>query len=131
LRIDVVTLFPELVEQVARFGVTGRAAQAGLLSLHTWNPRDFARDRHRTVDDRPYGGGPGMVMAVEPLRSCIRAAREAAESAAVVLMSPQGTPLTQERLNAWAMLPGMILVAACPGGNISNIITSATSGTTP
>ncbi len=111
MRIDVVTLFPELVEQVLRFGVTGRAAQAGLLSLRTWNPRDFARDRHRTVDDRPYGGGPGMVITVEPLRSCIRAARADAGDAPVVLMSPQGAPLTQDRLNAWAARRRLILVA--------------------
>ena len=111
LQIHVVTLFPGLVEQVLRFGVTGRAAQTGLLSLRTWNPRDFAQDRHRTVDDRPYGGGPGMVMAVEPLRSAIRAAREAAGGAPVVLMSPQGTPLTQARLNVWSRRPSLVLVA--------------------
>ncbi len=112
MRIDVVTLFPGFVEQVLHVGVTGRAAQAGLVELRTWNPRDFARDRHRTVDDRPYGGGPGMVMAVEPLRSCIRAARAAApEPARTVLLSPQGRTLDQERLNGWATLPRLILVA--------------------
>ncbi|HEY5789908.1 MAG TPA: tRNA (guanosine(37)-N1)-methyltransferase TrmD, partial [Gammaproteobacteria bacterium] len=77
-RVDVVTLFPELVRGVAECGVTGRAIDAGLLELVTWNPRDFTRDRHRTVDDRPYGGGPGMVMKFDPLRDAIRAARAAA-----------------------------------------------------
>ena len=67
MRIDVVTLFPEMIDHAARFGVTGRALQRGLWRLGVWNPRDFVTDRHRTVDDRPYGGGPGMVMLAEPL----------------------------------------------------------------
>ena len=79
MRVDVVTLFPEMVETLLRFGVTGRAVQRGLLTVATWNPRDDARDRHRTVDDRPYGGGPGMVMKVQPLRDTLRRARQAAE----------------------------------------------------
>ena len=72
MRIDVVTLFPEMVEQAARFGVTGRALERGLWRLGVWNPRDFATDAHRTVDDRPYGGGPGMVMLAEPLAQAHR-----------------------------------------------------------
>ena len=72
MRIDVVTLFPEMVEHAARFGVTGRALQRGLWRLGVWNPRDFVSDRHRTVDDRPYGGGPGMVMLAEPLAAALR-----------------------------------------------------------
>ena len=68
MRVDVITLFPELVEAVVGCGVVGRAADQGLLELYCWNPRDYARDRHRTVDDRPYGGGPGMLMKVQPLQ---------------------------------------------------------------
>ena len=74
MRIDVVTLFPEMVEHAAKFGVTGRALQRGLWRLGVWNPRDFVNDRHRTVDDRPYGGGPGMVMMAEPLAAALSAA---------------------------------------------------------
>ena len=111
-RIDVVTLFPELVRAVAESGVTGRAAAAGLLELVTWNPRDYARDRHRTVDDRPYGGGPGMVMLYAPLREAIRAARAAApEGSRVAYLSPQGRRLDQAGVVELAQRPGLILVA--------------------
>ena len=77
MRIDVITLFPDAMVELTGLGVTGRAIRDGLVELETWNPRDFAKDRHRTVDGRPYGGGPGMVMKVEPLGSAIRAARKA------------------------------------------------------
>ena len=73
MRIDVITLFPEALEGLADLGVTGRAIRDGLVELRTWNPRDYAEDRHRTVDDRPYGGGPGMVLKVEPFRLAIAA----------------------------------------------------------
>ena len=111
MRIDVVTLFPDLVRQVAEYGVTGRAVQRGLLSLHTWNPRDYTHDRHRTVDDRPYGGGPGMVMRYEPLRDAIRAVRAEAPAARVVYLSPQGRPLTQAAVREFAAEPGLTLIA--------------------
>ncbi|MFP5507513.1 MAG: tRNA (guanosine(37)-N1)-methyltransferase TrmD [Gammaproteobacteria bacterium] len=111
MRIDVVTLFPELVRQVAEYGVTGRAVQRGLLSLHTWNPRDYTHDRHRTVDDRPYGGGPGMVMRYEPLRDAIRAVRAEAPAVRVVYLSPQGRPLTQAAVREFAAEPGLTLIA--------------------
>jgi len=111
-RIDVVTLFPELVRAVTGSGVTGRAAQAGLLELVTWNPRDYAQDRHRTVDDRPYGGGPGMVMMLAPLRDAIRAARAAAPtSSRVAYLSPQGRRLDQAGVEELASRTGLILVA--------------------
>ncbi len=111
-RIDVVTLFPELVRAVVGSGVTGRAAEAGLLELVTWNPRDYAPDRHRTVDDRPYGGGPGMVMLFAPLREAIRAARaEAPAGSRVAYLSPQGRRLDQAGIEALAARPGLILVA--------------------
>ena len=81
MRIDVVTLFPEMVQAMSGYGIAGRALERGIIALATWNPRDYAPDRHRTVDDRPYGGGPGMVMKVEPLRAAIHAARAAADEA--------------------------------------------------
>ena len=98
MRIDVITLFPELVEQVTGCGVVGRAAEQGLLELHCWNPRDYTRDKHRTVDDRPYGGGPGMLMKVQPLQDAITAVRAHNSAARLVYLSPQGKPLRQERL---------------------------------
>ena len=94
MRFDVVTLFPEMIRTLFEHGVVGRAVDSGRVRLETWNPRDYATDRHGTVDDRPYGGGPGMVMKVEPARTAIRAAREAAQPAPVVYLTPQGRPLT-------------------------------------
>ena len=116
MRIEVVTLFPALVETVSGFGVTGRARERGLWTLGTRNPRDFATDRHRTVDDRPYGGGPGMVMLAEPLEKAIGAARDAlkAEGVAtprVIYMSPQGEVLTHPRVVELSAQPGMVIVA--------------------
>lgn len=99
MRFDVITLLPELVEAVTQVGVTGRAATRGLIELHCWNPRDFTKDVHRTVDDRPYGGGPGMVMKAESLLKTIRAARKASlavnKTAKVIYLSPQGKQLDQ------------------------------------
>ena len=116
MRIEVVTLFPELVEVVARYGVTGRARERGLWSLGTVNPRDFATDRHRTVDDRPYGGGPGMVMLAEPLERAIAVARERAQhdggaTPKVIYLSPQGEPLRHERVVSLAAEDGLVLLA--------------------
>lgn len=96
MRIDVITLFPELVHSVIEHGVVGRAADKGLLKLVLWNPRDFTHDRHRTVDDRPYGGGPGMLMKVEPLQECIEAVLEQNSTARLVYLSPQGEVLKHE-----------------------------------
>ncbi len=98
MRIDVITLFPQLVQQVISCGVVGRAEEQGLLQLHCWNPREYTVDRHRTVDDRSYGGGPGMVMKVEPLQDTIRAVREQNPEARLVYLSPQGTLLKQHKL---------------------------------
>ncbi len=110
-RIDVVTLFPEMIRAQSDYGIQGRAIKLGLLELVTWNPRDYSRDRHRAVDDRPYGGGPGMVMQVQPLRDAIRAARAAAGAAPVMYLSPQGQRLTQPRVRELAGLERLILVA--------------------
>lgn len=113
MKIAVVTLFPEMLDAVSRVGITGRAVERELLEIQTWNPRDYATDRHRTVDDRPYGGGPGMVMKVEPLRTAIRAAKaKAPEGAPVIHLSPQGRVLDQAGLRELAALPGMVLVAS-------------------
>jgi len=124
-RVDVVTLFPELVRAVTQSGVTGRAADAGLLELVTWNPRDYAHDRHRTVDDRPYGGGPGMVMSYPPLRDAIRAARAAAPAGSqVAYLSPQGRRLDQAGVEELAARPGLVLVAGRYEGIDERIVDS-------
>jgi tRNA (guanine37-N1)-methyltransferase len=109
-RFDVVTLFPDEMHNLARLGVTGRAFDEGLAELVTWNPRDQALDRHRTVDDRPYGGGPGMVMAVEPLGATVRAAKAANPQARVCLLSPQGRRLDQAGVRELASRQGLILL---------------------
>jgi len=112
MRFDLVTLFPEMVDNVADAGVLGRAINKGLLQLKCWNPRDYTQDRHRTVDDRPYGGGPGMLMKVEPLRDAIQAARKAAgEQARVIYLSPQGRTLDQTGVKELAQCSGLILIA--------------------
>ncbi len=112
VRLAVVSLFPEMLQAVTGFGVTGRAVKQGLIEVECWNPRDFTRDRHRTVDDRPYGGGPGMVMMVEPLRSAIDAARRwTGEDVPVIYLSPQGRPLDQSGVETLAEVGSMILVA--------------------
>jgi tRNA (guanine37-N1)-methyltransferase len=116
MRIEIVTLFPEMVETAARYGVTGRALGKGIWTLSCRNPRDFATDNHRTVDDRPYGGGPGMVMTVAPLEKALGAAREGLraagiDAAPVVHLSAQGQPLTHRGVVELAAGPGMVLLA--------------------
>lgn len=111
LDIGVVSLFPQMFDVLRAGGVTARAFAQALLTLEVWNPRDFTRDRHRTVDDRPYGGGPGMVMLVEPLKLAIRAAlADIGEDAHRVYLSPQGRPLTQSRVAALADRGRLVLV---------------------
>ena len=111
MRIDVVTLFPEMIRESAGYGIQGRAIDNGLLELETWNPRDYSEDRHRGVDDRPYGGGPGMVMQVQPLRAAIRQAKAADTSAPVIYLSPQGAKFDQDKARELAGLERFILVA--------------------
>lgn len=115
MRIDVVTLFPEMVQTVAEYGITGKALKSGILDLVLWNPRNYTHDRHRTVDDKPYGGGPGMLMKVEPLHEAIKAARRTAEQdtgrvSRVIYLSPQGRRLDQQAVNDLAQ-QNLILVA--------------------
>ncbi|MEO6696987.1 MAG: tRNA (guanosine(37)-N1)-methyltransferase TrmD [Gammaproteobacteria bacterium] len=112
MEIAVVTLFPEMFKALTDYGVTGRAVQRSVVRLSWWNPRDYTEDRHRTVDDRPYGGGPGMVMRVEPLSAAIIAARAAAaEHSRVIYLSPQGRRLDQAGVSELTALPGLVLVA--------------------
>lgn len=110
MRFDVISLFPEMFTAM-RQGVTGRAVERGQVALQLWNPRDYADDVHRTVDDRPYGGGPGMVMMVEPLRQAIEAAKEAAPDSRVLYLSPQGRSLDQAAVCEMATEPGLVLLA--------------------
>lgn len=110
--IGVISLFPEMFRAITEHGVTGRAVKSGLLQIECWNPRDFTHDKHRTVDDRPYGGGPGMLMMVQPLRDAIHAAKQAAgDGAKVIYLSPQGRKLTQAGVTELAMNQKLILVA--------------------
>lgn len=116
MRIDVVTLFPEMFDAITCGGVTARAIDKDFIELGLWNPREYASDKHRSVDDRPYGGGPGMVMMVEPLRSAIRAAKQKAEDRAgepvkVIHLTPQGRRLDQQGLQQLALSPGLVLVS--------------------
>ena len=110
--IGVISLFPEMFRAITEHGVTGRAVKSSLLQIECWNPRDFTHDKHRTVDDRPYGGGPGMLMMVQPLRDAIHAAKQAAgDGAKVIYLSPQGRKLTQAGVAELATNQKLILVA--------------------
>lgn len=112
MRVEVVTLFPRLIAGALEFGVLGRAVNRGLLSVGTEDPRAHTSDVHRTVDDRPYGGGPGMVMKAEPLLKAIRAAHARLPQGSVrVYLSAQGVPFTQRAAQELAQLPGVLLVA--------------------
>ncbi|MDX1573557.1 MAG: tRNA (guanosine(37)-N1)-methyltransferase TrmD [Methylophaga sp.] len=112
MHLGVISLFPEMFKAVTDFGVTGRAVKNGRLQVTVWNPRDFTEDKHRTVDDRPYGGGPGMVMKVAPLLAAISDARTLfGEDSKVIYLSPQGKPLTQVGLGELAQQKSLILLA--------------------
>jgi tRNA (guanine37-N1)-methyltransferase len=115
MRFDVITLFPELFEPFFKSGITRRAFESGQVAVHLWNPRDYAEGNYRRVDDRPFGGGPGMVMMAEPLWKCLQAVREARAErdtarAPVVLFSPIGERLDHARADAWAHSDGAVLV---------------------
>jgi len=116
LKFDLVTLFPEMFTAITGYGITSRALQQDIYAVRLWNPRDFTTDNHKTVDDRPYGGGPGMVMLTEPLQQAIQAARsaQAAENVAtwVIHLSPAGRPLTHEKVMQLSKKPGLVLIAS-------------------
>ena len=112
MRIGVVSLFPHMFDAISEYGVTGRAVKEGLLTLAHWNPSDLTQDRHKTVDDRPYGGGPGMVMKVAPLQQAIHAAKQQlGQQTKVIALSPQGRQLDQQGLQELATREEMVFVA--------------------
>lgn len=112
LWVGVVSLFPDMFQAITQYGVTGRAVRQGIIQLECWNPRDFTTDKHRTVDDRPYGGGPGMLMMVQPLTDAIRAAKQSAGGKVhTVYLSPQGRKLDQRGVAELATHSKLLLVA--------------------
>jgi len=112
MKIALITLFPEMFESLTDYGISGRAVNQGLLELSSFNPRDYTDDPHSVVDDRPYGGGPGMVMMIEPLRKAISAARDWIQGEPlVVYLSPQGKVLQQTAVNQFATHQSLILIA--------------------
>lgn len=112
MQIDVITLFPGMFDALTEYGITSRAVNNGLLKLACWNPREYTEDRHRTVDDRPYGGGPGMVMKTGPLEKTLDdIISQRDEKQKVIYLSPQGQKLDHDLVKELAVLPGMILLA--------------------
>jgi tRNA (guanine37-N1)-methyltransferase len=111
VKVSVISLFPEMFQAITQYGVTGRAIKSGLVEVDFFNPRDFTHDRHKTVDDRPYGGGPGMLMKVQPLKDAIASAKLSVPNAKVIYLSPQGRTLTQEGVQQLAKQAEFILVA--------------------
>lgn len=123
--VGVVSLFPEMFQAITQYGVTGRAVKQGLIQLQCWNPRDFTSDKHRTVDDRPYGGGPGMLMMVQPLTDAIHAAKQAAgDDVYTVYLSPQGRKLDQQGAAELAKHSKLLLVAGRYEGIDERVIES-------
>jgi len=128
MRIDIVTLFPEMFAALTGHGVTGRAVRRGLVELAYWNPRDCAHDRHRTVDDRPFGGGPGMLMKTEPLLECLAAVRKESwkdEPGRVVYLSPQGARIDHAAVVRLARAPRLALLCGRYQGIDQRVIDSA------
>jgi len=112
MQFGVISIFPEMYQALTDFGVTGRAVDKGLVSIDIWNPRDFTIDKYQTVDDRPYGGGPGMLMKVEPLKYAIEAAKaKLGSQSKVVYLSPQGSTLTQDKAQQLAQEESLIFLA--------------------
>ena len=131
--IGVISLFPEMFNAITEYGVTGRAIRNGLIEFQLWNPRDFTHDKHRTVDDRPYGGGPGMLMMVQPLRDAIAEARKAADAdaaihggknAKVIYLSPQGRKLDQQGVSELAQHDRLVFIAGRYEGIDERLIAS-------
>jgi tRNA (guanine37-N1)-methyltransferase len=112
MRFDVISLFPEMFDAISKHGITSRAIDKKIYVLNVINPREFTADNHKTVDDRPYGGGPGMVMLAEPLSQAIKAAKALNVGAKVIHLSPRGTPLTHEKVMQLSQQQGLILLAS-------------------
>ncbi len=112
MRFDVISLLPEMFDAISKYGITSRALQRKIYSLHMINPREFTADNHKTVDDRPYGGGPGMVMLAEPLAEAIKVAKKLNANASVIHLSPRGTKLTHEKVMELSKAKGLILLAS-------------------
>ena len=125
LWVGVITLFPQMFDAITKFGVTSRAVKQGLLQVECWNPRDYTSDKHNTVDDRPFGGGPGMLMMVQPLTDAIRAAKQAAGgNVHTVYLSPQGRKLDQKGVQELSRYPKLLLVAGRYEGIDERVIES-------
>ena len=112
MKFDVISLFPDMFDAITKYGITSRALEKKIYSLHVINPRDFTADNHKTVDDRPYGGGPGLVMLAEPLAQAIQVAKASNVAAKVIHLSPRGTPLTHEKVMQLSQQQGLILLAS-------------------
>jgi len=130
LSFDVVTLFPEMFQALKDFGITSRAFHEAFVDLTLWNPRDFTSDTHRTVDDRPYGGGPGMLMMIEPLKKAIDAAKKAQmnkgiKNVRVIHLSPRGLPLTHQKVMELSKTSGLIFLASRYEGVDERLIESS------
>lgn len=126
MRFDVITLFPEMFEALTESGVSRRAIQSELYALKTWNPRQFTLDRHKTVDDRPYGGGPGMVMIYQPLKDTLSAIEDELQvKPHVVYLSPQGQPLTQQKVADLTQYDNITLLCGRYEGVDERFITSS------
>jgi len=110
MRAGIITLFPDMFVALSEYGVSSRAIRDGLAELSFWNPRDYSIDKHRTVDDRPYGGGPGMLMKTGPLEGAINAAKQELPGAKVIYLTPQGKPLEQSAINQLAQCDSFILL---------------------
>ena len=115
-KFDIITLFPEMFDAVTKYGITSRALQQSIYGVQYWNPRDYTTDNHKTVDDRPYGGGPGMVMLIEPLEKAISAAKAAQQEQNivpwVVHVSPAGKPLTHDKVMQLSKKQGLVILAS-------------------
>jgi tRNA (guanine37-N1)-methyltransferase len=124
MQAGIITLFPDMFVAISEFGISSRAIRDGLVDLSFWNPRDYTEDKHQTVDDRPYGGGPGMLMKTEPLELAISAAREALPGAKVIYLTPQGKTLDQQRVNKLAEQESVILLCGRYEGIDERVIES-------
>ena len=125
MQLGIVTLFPEMFAAITEHGISGRAVRSGLMNLELFNPRDYTSDKHRTVDDKPFGGGPGMLMKTEPLMASIAAAKQTAgENAKVIYLSPQGKTLKQDSIIDLAKREGMVLLCGRYQGIDNRVIES-------